>query len=403
MSGDIKVRRVGIVSGTLGYAADGHLMSTREVLAAVGRNTGNLAFRFAVDRHIASPKIHVPWGSDPGWVREVCDLLVIPSSNQANPAADLSERAAFLEAVDLPCLAVGIGAQSPSRRDHVRLAPSTTRYLRSLSERGPAVGVRGDFTAEVLSYYGVRNTVVVGCPSHFINSSPMLGSQIAERIERGRFERLALTDIELVPSLRSVDRKLFQWLLRADGAYVCQSHPCVISLARSRMEEIAEDSVEAFHRHLLSPEEWKTRPPSWLVEEARRRFRVFFDVEAWLEFLTGFDLVVGVRFHGNLLAMQAGTPGVCVVHDARTEELCETTALPHVRPEQVLAAKSVEDLVEAATFDAVAFDARRRDLANTYWRLLSSCGVESSEALRRLANEEASTGEPAARALVGTT
>lgn len=403
MSHDVKDRRVGIVSGTLGHVPDSHLMSTSQVLASVGRNTGNLAFRFAVDRQIASPKVHVPWGSDPGWVREACEILVIPSSNQANPAADLSERAAFLEAVDLPCLAVGIGAQSPSRGDHVRLAPSTIRYLRSLSERGPAVGVRGAFTAEVLSQYGVNNTVVVGCPSHFINPSPTLGSQIAAKIERRRFDRLAQTDIELVPSLQSVDRKLFQWLRSADGAYVCQSHPCLISLARSRMEEIAEDSVEAFHRHLLSPEEWTKRPPSWLIEEARRRFRVFFDVEAWLEFLTGFDLVVGVRFHGNLLAMQAGTPGVCVVHDARTEELCQTTVLPHVRPKQVLSANSVEELVEAATFDAVAFDARRKELANTYWRLLSSCGVESSESLRRLASEADLADEPAARAVVGTT
>src|SRR4051794_20092386 len=96
--------RVGILSATLGHVEDSYRLSTAQALeVAAGRNTGNLAFRYAVARHVASPKVHVPWGADPGWVRSQCDLLVIPSSNQANPQTDFSHRAEFLEAVDLPC------------------------------------------------------------------------------------------------------------------------------------------------------------------------------------------------------------------------------------------------------------------------------------------------------------
>src|SRR4051794_6062113 len=108
MAGQRNPVRVGILSASLGHIPDSFLRTTQKALEAAGRNTGNLAFRYAVARHVASTKVHVPWGADPGWVRAECDLLVIPSSNQANPEADFSHRAAFLEAVDLPCLALGL-------------------------------------------------------------------------------------------------------------------------------------------------------------------------------------------------------------------------------------------------------------------------------------------------------
>src|SRR5262245_15315119 len=81
--------RVGILSASLGHIPHSFLLPTAQALeVAAGRNTGNLAFRYAVAQHIGGAPVHVPWGSDPGRVREECDLLVIPSSNQANPQTD---------------------------------------------------------------------------------------------------------------------------------------------------------------------------------------------------------------------------------------------------------------------------------------------------------------------------
>ena len=41
-----------------------------------------------------------------------------------------------------------------------------------------------------------------------------------------------------------------------------------------------------------------------------------------------FDFVVGPRFHGVMLAMQAGIPGGVIAHDSRTLELCQTMGIP---------------------------------------------------------------------------
>jgi polysaccharide pyruvyl transferase WcaK-like protein len=121
------------------------------------------------------------------------------------------------------------------------------------------------------------------------------------------------------------------------------------------------------------------------LAEARQRFRVFFDAGAWLEFLSTVDLAVGARLHGNLLAVQAATPGVCIHHDARTEELCRTTALPGVSVKEFLSARRPRDLVELAAFDGGAFDRMRATLAREYRRLLVESGVAVSSQLTELA------------------
>ena len=103
---------------------------------------------------------------------------------------------------------------------------------------------------------------------------------------------------------------------------------------------------------------------------ARQRFRVFFDAAAWLELLAGLDLVIGPRIHGNLLAVQAGTPGICIRHDARTQELCRTTGIPSVPVKEALAAKRMQTLVEATGFQGNDFDRKRAALARDYRALL---------------------------------
>jgi hypothetical protein len=377
--------RVGILSATLGHVPNSFRLPTAEALeVAAGRNTGNLAFRYAVREHVASPAVHIPWGADPGWVREACDLLVIPSANQANPHADFSSRADFLHAVNLPCLAVGLGAQAPHLGAAITFPPGTLRYLRGLSARCHKIGVRGEFTAEVLAKIGVRNTVVVGCPSNFINPLPTLGAVIEPKLRGGSVRRLAVTAGDLSPAQRRLEWKLFGWLLRGDGAYVCQSHPALASLARNRPGEVAPTEVRQIRRY-LQPRPRRLRPESKFLAVARDRFRVFFDAGAWLEFLAGCDLAVGARIHGNLLAVQAGTPGICVYHDARTQELSRTIGLPSMSVPDVMAARRPRDLADRAAFDGGEFDRRRAALAREYRALYVASGVDVSDDLTRLA------------------
>jgi hypothetical protein len=263
-------------------------------------------------------------------------------------------------------------------------APASGKTAPTLSKRSRHIGVRGTYTAEVLARVGVRNTVVIGCPSHFINPLPTRGSVVAGKLRRGVFGRLAVTAGDLRPGHQNLERKLFGWLLQREGAYVCQSHPHLVSLARNRRDELTTAEVDQIRRY-LQPRPVRLLPRSKFLATARQCFRVFFDAGAWLEFLTGFDLAVGARLHGNLLAVQAATPGVCIHHDARTQELCRTTGLPNVSVKDFLSARHPRHLVALTAFDGNDFDRKRAALARDYRKLLVEGGVEVSDQLTKLA------------------
>jgi polysaccharide pyruvyl transferase WcaK-like protein len=379
-----RVQRVGILSASLGNIPASPEVPTQSLLEEkAGRNTGNLAFRHAVTLHTAGPMVHVPWTADPAWAREQCDILLIPSSNQAHPNSDFSKRADFVESVDLPCVAVGLGAQAPHLGAAISLPHGTRRYLHAVAARSRAIGVRGPFTAEVLAKLGIDNTTVIGCPSTFTNHSPTLGATIERKLGAGSFGRIAITAGDLDPAYRELERKLFEWMLQRDGAYVCQSVTSLVSLARMRLDEVSNEELGAIAEY-LHPAASVSFGQHELIDVVKARFRVFFDAEEWLMFLSGCQLAVGARIHGNFLAVQAGTPGICIYHDSRTLELCETTAMPHLSVSECMSARSPEELVDLVNFDGAFFDERRAELATAYRRILEGNGITISEQLTAL-------------------
>ena len=131
--------------------------------------------------------------------------------------------------------------------------------------------------------------------------------------------------------------------------------------------------------------------------------RVFFDVAEWMAHCREYDFVIGTRIHGTMVALQAGTPALCIVHDSRTLELCETMCVPHVHAEAVRDGITRDALIRLFEFD------RRRYLTRTdagcardYVSFLECNGVKPVDWLKRLRLEAAaefvlglgSRGEP---------
>ena len=81
--------------------------------------------------------------------------------------------AEVLERLRIPVIALGVGAQAPAH-GRLELSDESLRVWRLIAERCETVGVRGDYTAEVLWDIGVRNLRVVGCPTLFRARNPDL-------------------------------------------------------------------------------------------------------------------------------------------------------------------------------------------------------------------------------------
>ena len=65
-----------------------------------------------------------------------------------------------------------------------------------------------------------------------------------------------------------------------------------------------------------------------LVEWMTRSTFFSWDITDYLDLYKTVDMVVGCRFHGNLLALANGVPAYYLTYDRRTEELVDLLQLP---------------------------------------------------------------------------
>ena len=105
-----------------------------------------------------------------------------------------------------------------------------------------------------------------------------------------------------------------------------------------------------------------------------------------MEYLRTCDLVMGTRIHGTILALQSGTPALCIALDARHRELCETMLVPWVWWEDVKDGITVADAVELLKdVDWYEFDRNRKKLAREYITFLTNNGLKASAAVAAIA------------------
>jgi hypothetical protein len=369
-------------------AEDSYRFPSEQLLKVSGGNTGNFAYVQALWNHL-SPHVEIfPWHASPEKIRETCDVAVIACANQLGPHTDLEHPAQTLEKIRLPVLAVGLGAQAPTTNAKVELSAGTKRWLDVVAAYAPAktpnIGVRGEFSRQQVERHGVASSaVVVGCPSNFINPDPCLGAALGQKFRNLRLDRIAVpAGLHLWPHLKAVEQSLAELVEVTSGLYVAQSEIDMIRLSRGEWSKMGAKTATALREYIrprLSDEEFR----KW----CKRYATCFPDANSWMESMRNFDFVVGARFHGVMLAIQAGTPGGVIAHDSRTLEMCETMQIPVRRFEDLPESLDLGAISSLFTFDVAAYDRARSTLGRHYVEMLTAAGIEPSQGLRGLLRE----------------
>jgi hypothetical protein len=371
-------RKVGFL-GTPGRIAGSAFLDTPKLLSSVGANTGNLVFQYAVNRSIAEDKLYV--GTDVPWdaaeVRARCRVLVIPSANFIRENFDLTGFVAFLKKTDLPLVFVGLGVQADSfEKNSFDLHPSICSLIGLLRERCRIVGVRGEFTAQVLSDFGIDKLSVIGCPSNFLNPDQELHRKLADKWHVNE-SAIATTGDEPWPKdlrKRDAERKLVDIARASGGLYVQQSvEPFVLALRRHCVYQSIHTSAGALEslRSSIAPSMSVAHFEAFLTSTVR----LYFDVDQWLQDLSRFNLSLGLRLHGNMVAFQAGCPAIWIHHDARTKELADTMCLPSVSINEFLRSPTTADLKTGLDVDWERYADRRNQLWRRYEDILVGSGI----------------------------
>lgn len=346
---------------------DLHSLNCETLFKQTG-NTGNLAFRYAVYKLIGRSAPVLPWSTDPRNLPGLGgEIAIMPCSNQIGPHANCSGRLHFTKALEIPALALGLGAQAKDFSLRPEIPEDTIGWIREISSRShrsaPNIGVRGHYTARVLADLGFGDHIrVLGCPSLFINDNPNLGLTIAKKVASNP-QKLCIgvaAGNPMRPASVALERALIALSINSGGAYVVQHPLSLIKAARGEEASVPPQHLTRF-QNLYKP----NGADRGVVPV---NSTVFFDIDSWMESLRRHHLIVGMRIHGIMLAIQAGIPALCITHDSRTQELCEVMMIPHISVQELdacLIDLTPEFLLDTFTkvFDPNAFDANRKKLA----------------------------------------
>jgi hypothetical protein len=218
----------------------------------------------------------------------------------------------FLRQIRIPIVVFSLGANCIAGWDpnlHTKLSLGLIRFLKLLAERSAVIGIRGEFTAEVLTKLGIGNHHITGCPSYF---------------ECGRARRVVKRDWN--PEAKVLATGLFSNAVHHGLHYVLQSENVLLKALFSGSHEL-----DTTQRDLVDDGYPGYRE---CITQALRekRVSVFFDPGQWKAFIAqGFAFAVGTRLHGAIIALNAGIPALVTNGDIRAKEVTDYFGIP-LRP-----------------------------------------------------------------------
>lgn len=323
--------------------------------------------------------------NNPDWasldrLREEYDYVMLRGSNYVHGEMQWHDTAAVLRKLGLPVLAFGIGAQAPVR-GRLELSEQTVDVLRAMAELSTSIGVRGAFSAQVLSDLGIDNVRIIGCPTAFRRLDPDL--------------RITLPPLADVAKVGVTIRREVSPTYAQDIQRYLTFHRDLVKMLANRFDttlmaqgEVEEKKIvlgtEAQKEEAIAALRANGWAANWFFDDGMEKLyreRLFYsDVVADYEALVRkMGLVLGYRLHGNLMALANGVPSIYFTYDSRTAEFAETYRIPSydVFGDEAFV---LEDYWDQGRFDA--FNAAWRDVYDETRAFLVENNVDTSLAPR---------------------
>jgi hypothetical protein len=331
----------------------------------IGNNSGNLLFAHAVQRHLSVPGTEVvpdrynPSAKDADRINAEFTSVVLPLAN-AFRKSFLPQLARYTELIirlRIPVTVIGVGAQASLDAGLDELAPHADvvkAFVRAVLDRSAVIGVRGAFTADYLQSLGFKNVEVIGCPSMYLRGKAF---KVEKRVDKLTPEsRIAVNITQEVPGMNEM--ALANYRRYPDMVYVPQDMDTLLSMVWG--EHTPPDGNDLY----------SLGHPFFRDDKAK----FFLDPPTWLKWMRERDFTFGSRIHGNMVALQSGTPACLIAHDSRTRELAEVLCIPYVRADQVNENTDIGELYD--NLDLAHTNREYPRLLDNYMRFLDKNCVE---------------------------
>ncbi|EOS54052.1 polysaccharide pyruvyl transferase family protein [Paenibacillus barengoltzii] len=316
-----------------------------ENYVSTGLNTGNLYIGYAVHTLFNTRKMFNLWAplteQEVNEIKSNFDIIVMGASNFINSSTDFGVPADNLNKLKLPIIVLGIGAQAPNETiKKIPLTKGTERFLNSISEYSNLIGVRGEYTAELLEKMGIRNFQIIGCPTYYINKNINYKIYKSER----NFNELKIA-LNYTNISQRCDEKILKFAYENDIDIIGQTEYVEEYWKRSLPYNFSDEKLckktkdkEKLYTKILK------RDINEVKEFMRNHFDQYYDIDQWIQQIKKYNFVFGTRFHGNMIAVQNSIPSLLVTHDSRTKELAEFCNIPYITANNLVGDLNLERL-----------------------------------------------------------
>ncbi|MDD6157380.1 MAG: polysaccharide pyruvyl transferase family protein [Lachnospiraceae bacterium] len=306
------------------------------------RNTGNKVWMQGIISELSTPENQLVY-YDPKMTFEQInanfDMVLFSTANLfcRKFLDEMEEYSSFFSEIKIPVFVISCGAQANSYDDLHNLCADirkpATKFIDTIYNTGGEFGLRGYFTKEVFDCLMSNTAVVTGCPSLFQNgrtlkiSEEKLDSHLIKPVFNGS-----------LPFKNDVFKEY------PDSIYIDQNFYFNELYAPSFWDNI-EISNHGIYQLI---KKYKLQYLNLLVSN---RLKLFVDIPEWRSFLqqNGYNLSLGSRIHGNIMALLSGIPAIIYAQDTRTREMAEFYNIPYFLPEHKFQ-KSVYDIYQNADF-----------------------------------------------------
>lgn len=298
-------------------------VSTAEASRAMGQNSGNNVFGFALQKMTLCNNVQVDMRPIE-WVVNNTDIinekydacLYSPANILAVWAknSNLPMWTETLKKIKIPFHFVGVGAQS-DRHYNLNFVESIQNegyeFIKSILNTGGRIGLRGYFTADVVKKLGFKEEefTVTGCPSIFMNGPDI-------KIEKKNITR---------ENLKPIFNGNHFWFSE-DFHHYFYDYPQSIFVCQDLFYALLYD-IQSFDKKDL----YLLQGSLFADMFKENRIRLYCDYLAWDKDIreNKFNFCVGSRIHGNVTSLLAGIPSFVDAVDSRVRELAEFFDIPH--------------------------------------------------------------------------
>ena len=313
-------------------------------MSMLGSNTGNQLFFHAIKEQIQTESL-------PRNTKEIVDLedydaFITTDFVWIREHVDMSYMKKYLKLIgDKALVPISIGLQAQEYKRNFKIHSETIAILKTIEERC-VMGVRGNYTAEILNQYGIKNIQVIGCPSLY-------------QLETG-FQK---KNKSFIPRNISVNFRSF-------GEKLSFRETEFLLYARQRNSSFVEQTLHSLERNQVLEEIYYRDIFDWIQEQGN----LFLNLSEWRDYMKTIDFCMGSRFHGNVVALWEGVPALFLLTDSRTRELCDFFKLPCIEMKKFNNKKSILYYLKKADYSE--FNRNFLDKKRKYEEFLKKNGLK---------------------------